>query len=80
MPLIAKEEDDTNKPPIDDDALAEAYETLHDVAASFDYDTLMFVLQSLDEYKLPPDDAEKISEIKNAAAQLDWEKIRSLVG
>ena len=79
-PIIPQEVDDSDKPPIDEDALNEAYETLREVAASFDYDSLEFVLKSLEEYKLPPDDAEKISEIKSAANQLDWEKIQKLLG
>ena len=79
LPLIEVEVDDTDKPPIDEDALAEAYETLREVAGSFDYDSLQFVLQSLEDYKLPPADAEKISEIKSAANQLDWEKINKLL-
>ena len=78
-PLIKVEVDDTDKPMIDDAQLAEAYDAMKDVAASFDYDNLNFILQSLDEYKLPPEDAEKISAIKSAANQLDWEKIQKLL-
>ena len=78
-PLIKVEDNDEDKPPIDDDALAEAYETLRDVAASFDYDTLNFVLQSLEEYRLPDAEREKFKALKDAAAKLDWEKIKSLI-
>ena len=77
--LIEKEVDDEDKPPIDDDALAEAYETLREVAQSFDYDTLTFVIQSLEEYKLPKEDGEKIKALKAAANNLDWEEIKKLV-
>lgn len=79
-PLIKKEtSDDSNKIPIEPAELAEAYETLKEIAASFDYDSLEFVLQSLEEYKLPPDDAEKFSKLKDAAAKLDWEEIKNLL-
>ena len=78
-PLVKKDSDDSNKNPIEPDQLAEAYETLKEVAASFDYDSLEFVLQSLDEYKLPPEDAEKFSKLKAAAAKLDWEEIKNLL-
>ncbi len=78
--LVKKESDDENKPLIEPDALAEAWETLKEVSASFDYDTLNFVLQSLEEYKLPDGEKEKFNELKSAAGKLDWDKIRELVG
>ena len=78
-PLIKVDEDDENKPPIDDDALAEAYETMREVAQSFDYDSMQFVIQSLEEYRLPPDESKRFSEIKTAAAKPDWEKVHELL-
>ena len=74
-PLLETSEDDSDKPQISDEELAEAYETLKEVAASFDYDSLNFVLQSLEEYKLPDSEKEKFNLLKDAAAKLDWEKI-----
>ena len=79
-PLIKIEEDDTNdKPLIDENDLVEAFEAMKDIASSFDYDSLMFVFQSLDEYKLPDDKAEIYKQIKEAAAKLDWTKINELL-
>ena len=78
-PLIKTDDDDSDKPPIDDDALAEAYETLREVATTFDYDTLMFVIQSLEEYRLPDGEREKFKVLKDAAAKLDWEKISKII-
>ncbi len=75
-----EEEDNSNKPLIDDSELAEAYETMKEVSASFDYDTLTFVLNSLGEYRLPESEVEKYKQIKDAAAKLDWETINSLLG
>ena len=77
--MIKVEVDDDNKPPIDDAELVEAYETMKEVAQTFDYDSLQFVIQSLEEYKLPPDDAKKFAEIKIAASKPDWEKVLKLL-
>lgn len=79
-PLIKKDSDDENKPLIDDEQLAEGYEALREVSTTFDYDTLMFVIQSLDEYKLPDAEKEKFAEIKSAAAKPDWETLKKLLG
>ncbi len=78
-PLIQVEVDDDSKPLIEPDALAEAYETLKEVAQTFDYDTLNFVIQSLDEYRLPDVEREKMKALKDASSKLDWEQIRKIV-
>ena len=78
-PLCKVEEDDSDKPLIDESELVEAYETMKEVAASFDYDSLMFVFQSLDEYRLPDSEVERYKQLKEAAAKLDWEKINALL-
>ncbi|MBR5913185.1 MAG: response regulator [Selenomonadaceae bacterium] len=78
-PLIKVEGEDDSKPLIDEDELAEAYETMKEVAQTFDYDSMQFVIQSLEEYKLPPDDAKKFAELKIAASKPDWEKILELL-
>ena len=78
-PLIKVEVDDSTKPPIDADQLAEAYETMKEVAQTFDYDSMQFVIQSLEEYKLPTEDAKKFAAIKIAAEKPDWEKVLGLL-
>ena len=78
-PLIKVEDDDEDKPPIDDDALNEAYETMTDAAKTFDFDTMQFVIQSLEEYKLPAAQKDKFNELKVAAAKPDWESVLKLL-
>ncbi len=80
-PLIETEteEDNSDKPLIDSDSLAEAYEAMREAAATFDYDSLEFVLQSLEDYSFPQNETEKIKQIKSAAEKLDWEKVAQLL-
>ena len=78
-PLIAKPIDTSDKPLIGDDELAEALETLKEVSASFDYDSVTFVLDSLEEYRLPDDRIEQFKELRAALAKLDWEKLNALL-
>ena len=77
--LIEVEEDDSSKPLIDDAQLAEAYEALKEIAATFDYDSAQFVLQSLEDYRLPDAEKEKFAKIKDAASKPDWETLSKLV-
>ena len=78
-PLIKVEEDNSDKPLIDEDELAEAFEAMKDAAATFDYDSMMFVFQSLDEYRLPDTENEKYKKIKSAAEKLDWETVNKVL-
>ena len=78
-PLCQKEVREEEKPPIDPSELEEAYETLQDVASSFDYDSLKFVLDSLSDYRLPEGEQGYFLELKKAAALPDWEKVREIL-
>ena len=60
--------------PIDEAALREAYDTLKEFVASFDYDNVMFVLESLEGYRLPEDEEKRYQSFKAAVEKLEWEK------
>ncbi|WP_051650109.1 ATP-binding protein [Selenomonas sp. AB3002] len=78
-PLMPKEEDTSEKPPIDPGELAEAFEAMSEIAATFDYDSLQFIFESLDGYHLPEKEAGLYKEIKAAAAVPDWDKVKELL-
>ncbi len=78
-PLITSKESGADKPAIDEAELKEAFESLREVTAAFDYDSLKFLLDSLAEYQLPDDMKEKYEALREAARQPDWERIRELL-
>jgi len=77
--LQDKKVDDSAKPLIDDDQLAEAFEALKEIAASFDFDNAQFVLQELENYRLPETEVERYKKIKTAVENLDWEQVNNLL-
>ena len=79
-PMLPQEEDMRDKPPIDPAELTEAFEAMSEMAAAFDYDSLQFLFESLDEYQLPEKEAALYKEIKSAAAVPDWDKVKELLG
>lgn len=79
-PLLKVEEDDADKPLIDAESLAEAYEALQGAAAEFDYDTAQMVMESLAEYRIPAGEREKFLQVKTAVSKPDWEELKKLVG
>ena len=73
---IRKEEaDDTDKPPVPEDMLSDAYNALKEFAPMMDYDAVEMVLSQLKEYKLPDADKEKISAIEGYLKVFDWESM-----
>ncbi len=77
--LQTPKQDDSTKPLIDEAELAEAYEALKEISASFDYDNAKFILQSLEEYRLPDAEVDKFKKIKSAVESLNWEQVNILL-
>lgn len=79
-PLSGEGEDnDADKPLINDDELNEAVSALKDFAASFDYDNFKFVLDSMGDYRLPETEKARYNELKKAINALDWDKISEVL-
>ena len=77
--FIENNSDDADKPLISDEELTEAYETIREISTTFDYDSLQFILNSLEEYRLPESEIKKFQALKDAASRLDWENIIKLI-
>ncbi|MBE7009133.1 MAG: DegV family EDD domain-containing protein [Ruminococcaceae bacterium] len=65
-------------PPIGKDALAEAYASLAECAGLMDYDMAEMVLDSLKRYRLPPEDADRVEQLRAALVDLDWDRVAAL--
>lgn len=78
-PLLAEEAKDEEKPLIDVAALSEAYAALREMAESFDYDSTMYVLESLAEYRIPKEERGRYEKIREAIKAPDWEKLKELL-
>ncbi len=77
-PLLIKESDE-GKPMIETEALVEAYDALREMAEVFDYDSAMYVLESLEEYRIPEEETERYKKIRQAIGKPDWEKLMELL-
>ena len=78
-PLGDVKEDDSNLPEIDQNQLAEAFEAIREMSASFDYDSVQFVFESLKEFKIPVEQKARLEKIKVAAGKPDWEEVNNLL-
>jgi len=70
---------DDNKPPMDDETLREAYATILEFSESLDYDSMVYVIKSLDGYTIPSGENERVEKLKNAALGFDYELIPEIL-
>lgn len=70
---------DDARPLITADELAEAYEALSEFCASFDFDSVVHVVQSLERYRIPEDEATRVDAIVKAVDNFDYEMIPGII-
>jgi signal transduction histidine kinase len=75
----ALRDDADRKPPITEEELAETWEALREIAAGQDMDSLDYMLETLDDYRLPEREAALLLELQTAAKENNWELIAKLV-
>ena len=73
------EENAADKKEISGAQIIDAYSSILEVSKVLDYDTLMFILDSIKEYRLSPDDEQLMSKISKLAYKLKWDEITELV-
>ncbi len=71
--------DNEDKEEISNDMLLDAYSSIQEICEIMDYDTLIYILNSLQQYKLPSEDEILVSKISDKAFHLDWDGIKSLI-
>ena len=74
--MMKKDED---RPAIAEDMLKDAYEGLSEFAGNMDYGLAKMVLDSVQEYKLPPDDEYRFERLRDMLSQLDWDGIKEII-
>ena len=78
-PLKEPKRDESALPEIDRGALHEAYAAIAEMAASFDYDSVQFVLSELAKSRVPDDEANRYAQIVEAAKKPDWDALKRLL-
>ena len=77
---MKKEQDsDNDKEIIPEDVLEDAYEALSDVIDQMDLDAVEMIVDDVDEYKLPDEDAKRFNDLKKAMKLIDWDKMNEAI-
>ncbi|MCR5650271.1 MAG: DegV family EDD domain-containing protein [Lachnospiraceae bacterium] len=66
-------------PEIPPEILADAYGGIAEFADNMDYELVKMVMDSVMEYRLPPDDEERFDRIQKKLSQMDWDGIKETV-
>jgi signal transduction histidine kinase/ligand-binding sensor domain-containing protein/CheY-like chemotaxis protein/HPt (histidine-containing phosphotransfer) domain-containing protein len=73
-------EDNSNKPEIPAEELADAYEALKELVPQMEYDGIEMVLEQLGGYRLPEEDAGKVKELAKNLKIFNWEEMEKILG
>ncbi|SDB05465.1 Signal transduction histidine kinase [Pseudobutyrivibrio sp. YE44] len=76
---MKSEDSAEDKPEITRDKLKEAYDALKEIGMLFDYDSAQSIIEVLEDYRMPEDEAEKYEAIKKALNNADWEELNKLM-
>ena len=75
-----EEAEEEELPEISASELKDAYETMKDFANLYDYDNMVFILDSLKGYRLSAADREKLRNIRTWTESFQWEEIARALG
>ncbi len=75
-PVFGASEDLPEVPP---DVLADAYAGLSEFAQAKDFELTRMVLESLKEYKLPKEDADRMKQIRKCLSRMDWDNMLTII-
>ncbi len=71
---------DNELPEMEAEQFKEAENALKEVAGNFDYDSVQYIMETINKYRVPLKERKKIRDLKKAIFKADWEKIRKLLG
>ncbi|MCR5674721.1 MAG: response regulator [Lachnospiraceae bacterium] len=74
--LFGKGDDEDSRPMADASTVQDARSSIAEFAEQMDYDLVEMVLKSLEEYRLPAEEAARFERIRTALLSLDWDAIR----
>jgi len=80
-PLSGKAEDERedDRPFIDSGALGEFYKKLGEFCDNYDFDSVVNLVESLDKYRIPEDEATRVDAIRKAVDNYDYEMIPGIL-
>lgn len=76
---IKSNEDSDTRPLITEEDMKEAYTAILEFCASYDFDSVVNVVASLDEYRFPEEEATRFEAVKKAVDNFDYDMIPGII-
>ena len=73
------EEKEDSRPLIDDGDLKEIYSSLSEFCENYDFDSVVNLVEALNKYRIPEDEATRVDAIKKAVDNYDYEMIPGIL-
>ena len=70
---------DETLPEMEEGSLTEAIGSLKELALSYDYDSVKFIMNSISGYRIPQLFRKKVENLKKAVKNADWEQIKKIL-
>ncbi len=79
IPLCIHDEEEDDRPLISYEKLREAYDSIREVLESMDYESVAFVIEALDAYRIPEAERERCERLRQAADDFDWDLVGEIL-
>ena len=76
---IKDEESKDDRPPISKEKIEEAYAVISEHYASFDIDSIVNIVENLQKYRFPEDEAVRFEAIRKAVDNFDYDQIPEIL-
>ena len=76
---IKPDEDSDTRPLITEEDMKEAYTAILEFCASYDFDSVVNVVESLDDYRFPEEEATRFEAVKKAVDNFDYDMIPGII-
>ena len=80
-PLLTSngEPDGEEKPLISDEELRDAYDGIREFAANLDVESVCYAMDSLNGYRVPETERERVDALRRAVSTYDWDRIHEIL-
>ena len=64
---------------ITDEELLEAYDSMREFIVSLDSDSMSYIINYLDGFRIPENERERVEGLRKAVGSYDWDRVNELL-
>lgn len=79
FPDLEEADEDENLPLMDESQIKDALNAIKEITVSFDYDSISYIMETVDGFRVPKEHKKLFKDLKKAVAAADWDAINELL-